>query len=148
MRDIDLYTQILGLSLPWKVDAVELDRAAGQLLVKVSLSDSAVLCCPHCGHDSAGYDHRVRRWRHLDTCQYETILEARVPRVRCPEHGVVTVQVPWADADSGFTQLFEALVIDWLQEASIQAVSRQLGLSWGVIDRIMQRAVTRGLARR
>lgn len=56
--------------------------------------------------------------------------------------------VPWAEPDSGFTQLFEALVIDWLQEASLLAVARQLGLSWGVIDRILQRAVTRGLARR
>jgi len=102
---------------------MELDRAARQLLVQVSQIQTAALCCPHCGHASPGYDHRVRRWRHF---QYETILEAQVPRVRCPEHAVVTVQVPWADSDSGFTQLFEALVIDWLQEVSIQAVQRGL----------------------
>jgi len=78
-----------------------------------------------------GYDRRVRRWRHLDTCQYVTILEADVPRVSCAEHGVVTAAVPRAGSDSGFTQLFEALVIDWLQEASLQALARQLGLSWG-----------------
>ena len=28
--------------------------------------------------------------------------------------------------------LFEALVIDWLKEASISAVSRLMGLSWAV----------------
>ena len=39
-------------------------------------------------------------------------------------------------------------MIDWLKEASIQAVSRQLSLSWNAIDGIMQRAVKRGLARR
>jgi len=148
MRDIDLYTQILGLSSPWKVDAVDLDRSARQLLVKVSLPEGTDLCCPQCGHSASGYDHRVRRWRHLDTCQYATILESRVPRVRCPEHGVVTVEVPWAETDSRFTRLFESLVIDWLKEASIRAVSDQLNLSWGSIDRIMQRAVSRGLARR
>ncbi|HRK10085.1 MAG TPA: ISL3 family transposase [Thauera sp.] len=128
--------------------AVDLDRAAGQVVVKVSPSADVVLACPQCGRPSPGYDHRVRRWRHLDTCQYVTILEAQVPRLPCPEHGVVTCAVPWAEPDSGFTQLFEALVIDWLREASIRAVARQLGLSWGAIDRIMQRAVTRGLARR
>lgn len=148
MRDVDLYAQILGLSLPWEVTAVDLDRAGGQLVVKVSLAEGAQLSCPRCGRASPGYDRRVRRWRHLDTCQYVTILEAEVPRLSCPEHGVVTVAVPWAEPDSGFTQLFEALVIDWLQEASIQAVARQLGLSWGAIDRIMKRAVARGLARR
>lgn len=67
--------------------------------------------------------------RNLDTCQYVTILEAEVPRLSCAEHGVVTAAVPWAEPESGFTQLIEALVIDWLQEASIQAVARQLGLS-------------------
>lgn len=148
MRDVDLYAQILGLSAPWEVTEVRLDRSAGQVVVKVSLMPDAVLTCPSCRRTSPGYDHRVRRWRHLDTCQYVTILEAQVPRLTCPEHGVVTASVPWAAPDSGFTQLFEALVIDWLQEASIQAVARQLGLSWGAIDRIMQRAVTRGLARR
>ncbi len=66
----------------------------------------------------------------------------------CPKHGVVMVKVPWAESGSGFTALYEALVIDWLKEASIQAVSRQLSLSWNAIDGIMQRAVKRGLARR
>ncbi|WP_330178160.1 transposase family protein [Candidatus Vondammii sp. HM_W22] len=44
--------------------------------------------------------------------------------------------------------MFEALVIDWLKEVSISAVSRLMGLSWNAIDGIMQRAVKRGLARR
>jgi len=76
------------------------------------------------------------------------ILEADVPRVRCPEHGVVTTAVPWAEPGSGFTALFEALVIDWLKEASTAAVARLMGLSWNAIDGIMQRAVKRGLKRR
>lgn len=104
--------------------------------------------CPKCGKISPGYDRRQRSWRHLDTCQFKTILVADVPRVQCSEHGVVTVTVPWAEPGSGFTALFEALVIDWLKEASVQAVSRQMGLSWNAIDGIMQRAVSRGLARR
>ena len=31
------------------------------------------------------HDHVERSWRHLDTCQYETRLHARVPRVRCAD---------------------------------------------------------------
>ena len=34
------------------------------------------------------YDTRQQQWRHLDTCQYRTILEAGVPRVECEEHKV------------------------------------------------------------
>ena len=37
---------------------------------------------------------RRRSWRHLDTCQFKTLLVADVPRVECPEHGVVVEHVP------------------------------------------------------
>jgi transposase len=148
MRDTQLYQQILGLSDPWMVTSVELDRSAGSVLVKVEPRPDAALACPTCGAASPGYDRRTRQWRHLDTCQYTTILEATVPRLSCSEHGVVTVAVPWAEPGSGFTSLFEALVIDWLREASIKAVASQLRVSWSAIDRIMARAVARGLARR
>ena len=90
----------------------------GQVIVHVERKAGAQPCCPTCSKPAPGYDSRRRRWRHLDTCQYKTILEADVPRVKCPEHGVVTTTVPWAEPNSGFTALFEALVIDWLKEAS------------------------------
>lgn len=148
MRDKDLYAQILGIKSPWQVSRVELAVSEGEVTVHVEQEEGAKLCCPTCGQISPGYDSRKRRWRHLDTCQYKTILVADVPRVRCKEHGVVTMSVPWAEPGSGFTALFEALVIDWLKEASISAVSRLMGLSWNAIDGIMQRSVERGLARR
>lgn len=148
MRDKDLYAQILGLRSPWQVTDVELNVAAGEVKVYVEYEAGTEHVCPGCGSASPGYDKRRRVWRHLDTCQFKTILVADVPRVQCKEHGVVTVHVPWAEPGSGFTALFEALVIDWLKEASTQAVARQLKLSWNAIDGIMQRAVKRGLARR
>lgn len=148
MRDKDLYAQILGIKSPWQVSGVELDLSKGEVTVHVERESRAKSCCPSCGKESPGYDSRPRRWRHLDTCQYKTILAADVPRVECKEHGVVTISVPWAEPGSGFTALFEALMIDWLKEASTLAVSRLMNLSWNAIDGIMQRAVERGLSRR
>lgn len=148
MRDKDLYKQILGIQPPWEVIEVELSMAANEVRVYVEHEAEARPTCPHCGTPCPGYDQRSRTWRHLDTCQFKTLIMAEVPRVTCPTHGVVTIKVPWAEAGSGFTALYEALVLDWLKEASIQAVARQLALSWNAIDGIMQRAVKRGLARR
>lgn len=148
MRDKELYKQILGIQSPWKVVAVDLSVDAGEVTVHVGQETGTKQRCPHCDSPCSGYDKRLRRWRHLDTCQFKTVLVAEVPRVHCPEHGVVTVVVPWAESGSGFTALYEALVIDWLKEASIQAVSRQLSISWNAIDGIMRRAVTRGMRRR
>ena len=146
MRDRDLYSRILGISAPWHVTDVLLDVQAGTVEVVVEHRGEA--CCPKCGKPCPGYDTRRRRWRHLDTCQFETHLVAEVPRVTCEEHGVVQVAVPWAEGGSRFTALFESLVIDWLKEASFAAVSRRLGLSWDEVDGIMSRAVARGRSRR
>ena len=71
-----------------------------------------------------------------------------MPRVQCEHHKVKQIEVPWSESRSRFTALFEAVVIDWLQEASTAAVAQQLGLSWDEVDGVMQRAVQRGLQRR
>jgi len=147
MKDTQLYSQILGIEKPWKVTDVQVSLSNDEVEVRVA-HGGGKLTCPKCGKGCAGYDRRQRRWRHLDTCQLKTLLVADVPRVECSDHGVVTVSVPWAEPGSGFTALFEALVIDWLKEASTSAVSERLRLSWNAVDGIMQRAVKRGLSRR
>ena len=147
MHDRELYARILGIGAPWEVSDVKLNLQGGEVDVRVAHSGGPQMC-PECGEPSSGYDTRERRWRHLDTCQYRTMLVARVPRVRCPQHGVKQIGVPWAEEGSRFTALYEALVIDWLKEASISAVAEQMHLSWDEVDGIMSRAVRRGLKRR
>ncbi|MDQ3990633.1 MAG: ISL3 family transposase, partial [Actinomycetota bacterium] len=46
-----------------------------------------------------------------------------VPRVRCPEHGVRLVSVPWARPGSGFTMLFEALVLTFAKAMPMKRVA-------------------------
>src|SRR5438046_2120417 len=79
--------------------------------------------CPECLAAAPIHDHRERQWRHLDTCQYRTLVHARVPRLSCPTHGIRQVRVPWAEEKSRFTALFEALAIDWLKQAAIAPVA-------------------------
>ena len=149
MQDRDLYARILGLVDPWEVRDVKLDVAGGEVRVTVAAKSGASLACPECGKACPGYDTRQRSWRHLDTCQFKTILVADVARVNCLAHGVKQVHVPWAEPGSAFTALMEAVVIDWLRTlASIKAVAKQLRLSWDQVDGIMARAVARGLLRR
>jgi transposase len=147
MHDKELYSKILGIEAPWKVTDIELDQREREVRVHLSNKEPRP-SCPECGKSCPGYDSRRRRWRHLDTCQYRTILVADVPRIECPEHGVVQVRVPWGEPGSRFTALMEALAIDWLKEASLSAVSRMLGLSWKEVATIQDRAVKRGLSRR
>lgn len=149
MQDRDLYARILGLVDPWEVRDVKLDLNAGEVRVSVAPKLHASLLCPECQKPCPGYDSRERSWRHLDTCQFKTILVADVARIECAEHWVKQVHVPWAEPGAGFTALMEAVVIDWLRSlASIKAVAEQLRLSWDEVDGILARAVARGLLRR
>jgi transposase len=147
MKDTQLYQQILGLAKPWRVDGVTLKTADRTIEVEVQCDEQA-WACPECGQRAHLHGREQRRWRHLDSCQFKTILVAAVPRVKCPEHGTVTVRVPWAEKHSRFTALFERLAIDVMLECSISAASDLLGISWDEADGIKQRAVRRGLSRK
>ncbi len=139
----------LGLRAPWEILEDTYDDQAKRRTVTLTCTDTSSLSCPKCDKVCPFYDLRTaRQWRHLDTCKYQTILVARVPRIKCSEHGVKTVQVCWADTSSRYTYDFEEYVIGWVKEASILAMSRQLGIGWKGIAGIIRRAVMRGLARR
>ena len=147
MHDRELYRQILGIESPWKVERVELRRADGEVHVFLEHDEQVRWPCPECSAECGLHDHQSeRRWRHLDTCQYGTILHARPPRSDCPEHGPRVVRLAWAEASSRFTALFEALAISWLKEASQHGVAELLALSRDEIHGILERAVQRGLA--
>ena len=149
MQDRELYRRILGIEAPWQVDRVELKLDEGEVHVYLAHEDKLDWACAECGASCPLYDHQAeRQWRHLDTCQYQTIVHAEPPRSQCSEHGVRVVKLPWAEPNSRFTALFEALAIEWLKHASQKAVAEQLRLSWDAIHGILERAVERGLARR
>ena len=148
MQDKELYEKLFGLKRPWKVEKVDLRMEESKVTVVLRHEPLARFPCPECGKDCPTYDHRHRQWRHLDTCDCITMIEADVPRVKCPEHGVHQTPVPWSEPWSGFTAFFEALTISWLQVAPINAVAERMKISWDEAWGIMERAVGRGIERR
>ena len=153
MNDKDLYSTILGVSLPWQVTNVTLDVEKTTVTVHLDydakVSQDAFVC-PTCGAQAQVYDRREQRvWRHLDSCQFQTFLAASLPRVACPTHGILTASVFWAELNSRFTLLFEAFAIRVLQATGVQSRAAQLlALSPGQVHDLMGRAVERGLKRR
>ena len=104
MKDTEFYENILGLRTPWKVEAVKLDTPSKSVEVKVKYQEGT-LWASEAGGRLPVYDHVERRWRHLDTCGFETLIVCRVPRVQTPEGRTETVPVPWAGKRSRFTLL-------------------------------------------
>jgi transposase len=149
VKDTELYQHLLGLQSPWFVERVELDTKAQRVSVYAGHRKDATFSCPECGSQCPLHDHdEERSWRHLDSCQFETHLRARVPRVKCGEHGVRQARVPWAEPKSRFTLMFERFAIDVLLETDVEGAAGLLRISWDQAHHIMQRAVERGLERR
>jgi transposase len=150
MQDRELYQEILGLKSPWTVSKVSLDVFRQQVDVHVEHPAGTKFCCPECTESLPCYDHTSERlWRHLDSCQFQTHLHARIPRVNCPEHGVKTVRVPWAEKGSRFTILFERFAIEvLLATQTVKGAMSILGTKWDQTWGIVERAVARGKARK
>lgn len=149
MQDTALYQYLLGLKSPWTVSRVNLDVKAQRVDVWAEHPGDASWECPQCAKKLPLYDHAEERtWRHLDSCQFQTYLHARIPRVECGEHGAVQVKVPWAEPRSRFTLLFERLAIDVLSQCDVSGATRILRISWDEAWGLMQRAVKRGRERK
>src|SRR5947199_9444364 len=119
MRDRELYATILGVQTPWRVERVELDVASGAVHVWLARDESAAAECPECHMAQTIYDHREREWRHLDTCQLQTRLHARVPRADCPSHGVLQSPVPCTPSRPKFPLLCERFGTHLLRDAPV-----------------------------
>lgn len=148
-RLYDHYRLLLGLDEHWTVVSVELSLEGRRVDIGLEFTGSQTRC-PDCGQMCPRHDLAPERtWRHLDTMQFETILKGRTPRANCPQCGVKTSQVPWAEKSSRFTLMFEAFAIEVLQVASsIKSAAALLRLDWGAANEIMRRAVARGMDRR
>lgn len=148
MQDTEFYERLLGLSKPWKVSGVEMDIAAGEVRVKVECESS--VWGGEEGQRLHVHGYEQRQWRHLDTCQFRTIIEAQVPRVLDPQSGKTQmVSVPWAGPRSSWTLMFEHFVIRVLLGcATISDALKLTGLNWHQGQRIMTQAVERGLQKR
>ncbi|MCP4103661.1 MAG: ISL3 family transposase [Lentisphaerae bacterium] len=144
----EFYNGILGIEPPWEVVSISRDSESRIVTAQVHYKKEISLTCPKCKAESKLYDHRKRRWRHLDSCNHKTIIEALVPRIRCSEHKVVQLPVAWAEKNSRFTAEFEMAVLIWLKEDPISTVANNFDISWDEVDGMMKRAVKRGLERR
>lgn len=146
MDELGLFTQALGLTKPWLVSDLKFSREEGRLDLWIDFVKGAKFPCPSCDQTKEGevHDTQERTWRHLNFFQYETYLHARVPRVRCGKCGVKQVEVPWARPGSGFTLLFELLVLSLAREMSVAAVAEMTGEHanrlWRILEHYVERA--------
>ena len=128
----------------WRVASTSFHGEPKQLEITMEHGSQGRVLCPECGARCGTYDTVEKRWRHLNFFQYRCELSAHVPRVNCPEHGVRLSTVPWASPGSGFTLLFEALVMLLAGQMPVSEVARVVQEEdtrlWRLIRRLVDAA--------
>lgn len=130
------------LALPG-VNVTAVEFAATVVVVTVALRRRR-LECSRCDYSCRGrYDSRPvdSRWQHLDLGLWKLEVRARLRRLDCPDHGVITEAVPFARPGSKFTRDFEMLVAWLATKMDATAITKLTKISWRTVGRIVERVV-------
>ena len=145
MDKLGLFQAALGIAEPWQVTEATFDPDAKRLDMHLDFVRGSTFPCPEGDADGCKvYDTDHKTWRHLDFFQHQAYLHARVPRVRCPEHGVRQVTLAWARPGSGFTLLFEALLLEFAAHMPVKPIAELVGEHdtriWRVLEHYVEAA--------
>ena len=140
MRVTTVFKRLLRLD---DVSVVDVEWLAQLIVVTVELRRRRLIC-PHCGHKtSARYDSRDRpsRWRHLDLGVWQIEICCTLRRLRCPDHGVIVEQVPFARPGAHLTRDFDDLLAWLATRMDKTAIARLCRVSWRTVGRACTRVV-------
>jgi transposase len=102
MDDKELFAHALGVQPPWRIKDVRIDVEAQRVEVEVECAQT-VWADPQTKARVHVHGYEPRTWRHLDTMQFETFIQARVPRLKYPDGHTELLPIPWAEPHSRHT---------------------------------------------
>jgi transposase len=106
-----LFEKAPGVDATWYVKESCFYAEAKTLTICVDFNTDSRFSHPEVVGEHSVHATQPKRYRHLNFFQHECFLEARVPRVKLPDGSVRLIEPPWAGKLSGFTLVFEALVM-------------------------------------
>lgn len=136
-----LFEAALGVSDPWFVREVDFNAQTKTLTIQIDFVAGSRFSHPEVAGGHPVHDTVTKRYRHLNFFEHDCYLEVRTPRVKLPDGRVALVEPDWAGKLSGFTLLFEAMVVALAQQMPFSAVARTVGESWHRVYAICERYV-------
>ena len=129
-----IFQTALGITSPWFVADINFDQSEKILKIEIDFERGSRFQVTEVDGEHPVHDTIIKRYRHLNFFQHECFLHVRVPRVKLPDGSVRQVRPDWAGKLSGFTLLFEALVLMLSLQMPFRGVARITGLS---VHRVM-----------
>ena len=148
MNEREIIKLGLGIEEPWEIVGQVLDTSKKpyQLRIRLQAERGTEFPCPVCRKMCKVHDFKEKTWRHLNFFQHHCYITARVPRTRCPEHGVKLIEVPWARSGSRFTLLFEEAALVLVREMPVLTAAEQMEIDdkslWRVVKHYVHKAIS------
>jgi transposase len=137
----ELFKKALGVDEPWLVKNIEFDGKSKRLDIELDFKRGSTFVDEPDNDDRKAYkayDTVKKTWRHLNFFEHECYLHARVPRVKKDDGHIRLIMPPWSGVLSGFTLLFEALIMQLCKSMPVHEVSRFIGVSdykiWKILE--------------
>jgi len=141
---LNLFQQALGINAPWLIKSVNFDPKKKRLDIQIDFKRGSTFIDEESGKAYKAYDSVKKEWKHLNFFEHECYLQARVPRIKRDDGKVRLISTPWSGVVSGFTLLFEALLMQLCKAMPVDNVSQLTGVSnhkiWKVLDTYIAQA--------
>ncbi len=95
--------------------------------------------CPVCKKKCPGYDQKrdvPSTWRAPDLNGIPVYICYRPWHIECPEHGVLTEYIPWADGSSRFTEDFNNEIAWMVCRMSKTAIAMYENINWRTYEKL------------
>jgi transposase len=141
-----IFSQALNIRKPWYIKNIEFRKEERRLDIWVDFERGAKFSCPDCDEgDCEIHDTVEKEWRHLDFFQFQAYIHCRVPRVICEKCKIRLVEVPWSRKSSGFTSLFEAMIVLMAGDMQISQIGEKVQETdtrlWRIIKHHVKKAI-------
>jgi transposase len=147
MLETKIFEAALAIQPPWYVKDVQFEAALKRLDIYIDFKRGSTFPStkPDWPDQYKVKDTRDKTWRHLNFFEHECYLHCRIPRIDLGGNKTELISPPWAGMNSGFTLLFEALIIELCAHMPVHSVCQIINESDNKIWRLLEKYVDKAL---
>jgi transposase len=147
MFESRLFEAALSIRSPWYIKDVQFDVALKRLDIYIDFNRGSTFPStkPDFPDQYKSKDTLNKTWRHLNFFEHECYLHCRTPRIDLGGNKTELISPPWAGVNSGFTLLFEALILELCAHMPIHSVGQIIKESDNKLWRLLEKYVDNAL---
>ena len=144
-----LFEKAIHITSPWYITDIEFIEEQKRINIHIDFKKGAKFFYESSEEGIKGdfnaYDTCSKEWRHLNFFEHECYLVARVPRIDAGAGKIRMIRTPWEGESSGFTLLFEALILQLSKSMPVHPMAKHIAeydhKIWSVLKHYVENSI-------